>query len=117
RGGVGGREKACPPARPSPRGPPLRLVVHAGALAPPFARRPGEQPPRTVERATAALAANSEDVEAYHWRAHAHEALGDFARAEADLTQALKRQPANAHFLACPGTDRPRPRDHQRAGP
>jgi tetratricopeptide (TPR) repeat protein len=91
------------------------LVVHAGALAPPFAWRPGEPPARTVELATAALKVNPEDVEAYHHQAHAHEALGDFARAEADFTQALKLQPANAHFLACRGRDRLRLLDYQGA--
>jgi WD40 repeat protein/Tfp pilus assembly protein PilF len=83
-----------------------RVVVDPGALAPSFAERQGEPPRRTVERASAALKINPEDVEAYHQRAHAYQTLGQHARSVADFTQALKRQPANVHFLICRGGDR-----------
>jgi WD40 repeat protein/tetratricopeptide (TPR) repeat protein len=94
------------PARPGSEKPLQRFVVDAGPLTPPFVQSKDESPERTIARATAALRANAEDVAAYHFRAHAYEKLKDHARAVADFTEALKRQPASAHFLVCRGEDR-----------
>jgi WD40 repeat protein/tRNA A-37 threonylcarbamoyl transferase component Bud32 len=85
------------PARPAPSGQ-ARLLVDAGSLIPAFVARQGELPARTVERASATLRANPEDVEAYHRRGHAFEALRDYARAEADFAAALRRNPADDHL-------------------
>ena len=81
---------------------PLKLAV----VHPRFVRPNGEAAAKTVERATAALQTNPEDAEAYHHRAHAYEELGDYVRAEADFSSALKGRPTDAHFLACRGRDR-----------
>jgi WD40 repeat protein len=122
-----GLDWTWPALRPGP--PPSavpRFVVDAGELdptsarrkaeeppRPAFARREGEQPRQTIERASAALRGNPDDVEAYHHRGHAHEKLGDFARAVADFTEALQRRPEDAHFLACRGAGRLRLRHYQ----
>jgi WD40 repeat protein/tRNA A-37 threonylcarbamoyl transferase component Bud32/Tfp pilus assembly protein PilF len=94
-----------PPARKGPEKVLPRFVVDGGSLTPPFVQSKDESPERTIARATAALQANAEDVAAYHFRAHAYEKLNEHARAVADFTEALKRQPANAHFLVCRGED------------
>jgi WD40 repeat protein/Flp pilus assembly protein TadD len=91
-----------PPAE-APRPVPA-VEVDAGAVAQ-FAAPPNETPARRVERCSAILKADPDDVEAYHDRAHAYETLGRFAEAVADFTEALKRWPDNAHFVACRGTD------------
>src|SRR5262249_35935929 len=112
--GLDGGWPALGPARP-PSAVPPRFVVDGGDLAPAFAPREGELPRQTIERASAALRLNPNDVEAYHHRAHAHESLGEFARAVADFTEALRRRPGDAHFLACRGRNQLRLRHYQDA--
>jgi WD40 repeat protein/tetratricopeptide (TPR) repeat protein len=67
---------------------------------------PDETPAQRVERCTAILKADPDDVEAYDERGHAHEALGRWGEAVADFTEALKRRPDDAQFLASRGGDR-----------
>ena len=91
----------------SPPQPPLRISVDLG---------PGPATPQQlVERWTAALRADPEDVEAYHLRGHTYEKLGQPARAVADFTEALKRQPDNAHFLERRGHNHLRLRQYEPA--
>jgi WD40 repeat protein/tetratricopeptide (TPR) repeat protein len=90
------------------------VAVDAGALAH-FAAPPNETPAHCVERCTAILQTDPDDVEAYHFRAHAYERLGRFAEAVADFTEALKHWPEHAHFLGARGTDRARLKQYPEA--
>jgi serine/threonine protein kinase/WD40 repeat protein/Tfp pilus assembly protein PilF len=47
---------------------------------------------------TRALKLNGEHVEAYHYRSHCHRQLGDVALALADIDEAIRRKPGDAHF-------------------
>jgi serine/threonine protein kinase/WD40 repeat protein/Tfp pilus assembly protein PilF len=86
-----------PPPAAAASPPPIRITVDLG---------PGPATPqKLVERWTAAIRSNPEDVEAYHYRGHAYEQLGLFAKAVADFSSALKFQPENAHFLERRGQD------------
>jgi serine/threonine protein kinase/WD40 repeat protein/Flp pilus assembly protein TadD len=101
------------PAPPPPAaGPAPRVTADSGNLArpqsaPPPAnpQRPANSPQAVIEKTTAALKANPDDVEAYHQRGHALERAGRYAAAVEDFSEALRRRPDDAHFLACRGMD------------
>jgi WD40 repeat protein/Tfp pilus assembly protein PilF len=95
----------APPLPATAPRPAPAVEVDPGAEAS-FWPQPNETPAQCVERCTAILKADPDDVEAYHERGHAHEALGRWGEAVADFTEALKRQPDDAHFLAARGGDR-----------
>jgi WD40 repeat protein/tetratricopeptide (TPR) repeat protein/tRNA A-37 threonylcarbamoyl transferase component Bud32 len=95
----------APPLPAAAPRPAPAVEVDPGAEAS-FWPPPNETPAQCIERCTAILKADPEDVEAYHERGHAHEALGRWGEAVADFTDALKRQPDDAHFLAARGGDR-----------
>jgi Tfp pilus assembly protein PilF len=80
-----------PPVEPTSPPPPLHVTVDRGPDP--------ATPQQAIDRWTAALQANPEDLEAYHHRGHAYEQLGQFANAVADFSAALKLDPENAHFL------------------
>jgi Tfp pilus assembly protein PilF len=98
-----------PPAA-APRPVPA-VTVDPGALVAP----PNETPAHCVERCTAILKDDPDNVDAYHFRAHAYEALGRFAEAVSDFTEALKRWPDDAHFLGARGSDRVRLKQYPEA--
>jgi Tfp pilus assembly protein PilF len=113
--GLDWKARPYPPAPASATRPaPLRVEVDPGALAH-FRQPPGETPQQRVERCSLILRADPDDVEAYHQRGHAYEALGKFALAVADFTEALKRRPDDVHFLAVRGNDHVRLRQYEAA--
>lgn len=56
-----------------------------------------------VEKYTARLKSDPDDVEAYHQRAHIYEKLGEYQKAIEDFTAALQRRPNVAHFYDARG--------------
>jgi tetratricopeptide (TPR) repeat protein len=93
---------SLPPAGPAR--PPPRIDVDPGAIAL-FQDPPGEPAGDALRRLTTILRADPDDVEAYHFRAHAYHAQGSFAKAVADFGEALKRR-EDPHFLAARANDR-----------
>ena len=61
---------------------------------------PAESPESAVERNTALLEGDPDDVNARHRRAHALAQLSRYEEAVADFTAALKARPDDAHLLA-----------------
>jgi tetratricopeptide (TPR) repeat protein len=60
--------------------------------------------PPWVEAAHAhsqAIERNPREAEIYHWRAHAHERLGQWKEAIDDHSRAIQRAPGNPDILAC----------------
>jgi tetratricopeptide (TPR) repeat protein len=74
-----------------------------------------ETPQEAVKRWTQCLQSNSEDVDAFHHRAHAFEKLGERHKAIADFTAAIQRQPGNAHFHECRGRNYLALKEHAQA--
>jgi eukaryotic-like serine/threonine-protein kinase len=85
-----------PPAA-EPRTKRLVVTIDRGELG--KAAAPAEILPKvSLERYTQRIKANPNDVEAYHYRGHAYEKLGDHAKAIADFTDAIRLRPGDAHL-------------------
>ncbi|HXG09325.1 MAG TPA: tetratricopeptide repeat protein, partial [Gemmataceae bacterium] len=94
---------------------PLKVQVDLGDLLTRPAPSPRPSAKQLVEKYTAALQTNPDDVEAYHQRAHAYEKLAEYEKAVADFTAALQRKPDNAHFYEARGKNYLRLKDPAKA--
>jgi WD40 repeat protein/tetratricopeptide (TPR) repeat protein len=87
----------------SPAAPPLPPVqVDFGKLAAHLVHHT-EAPATLVQRYTARLETDPQDADAYHHRAHALASLRRFPEVIADLAQAIRLRPNEAHYRAMRG--------------